>query len=121
MRISIATFNVENLIGPGKPIYEETAPRYRQEEYQQKIGWIRGQLVKMSADIIGFQEVFEEAALRDCLAGTAMAQWSLYVANPSGKRPVNALLSRFPIVNKQVIESIPFTFDFFDDRPASGP
>jgi predicted extracellular nuclease len=120
MKISVATFNVENLIGAGKAIYDEPRPHYSDEVYQQKTGWIRGQLLKMSADIVGFQEVFEEAALRDCLKGTPMETWNLVLANPTGKGPVNALLSRYPIVNTRVIDKIPFTFNFFDDRPSAG-
>jgi len=121
MRISIATFNVENLIRAEKPIYDETAPHYTQDQYQQKTAWVRDQLLKMKADIVGFQEVFEEEALRDCLVGTEMAEWNLYVANPSGKRPVNALLSRFRIISTNVIERMPCEFTFFDDRTAEGP
>lgn len=65
MKISIATFNVENLVGPDKPIYDEDKPHYTLDIYHQKIAWIKEQLIKMNADIIGFQEVFEEEALRD--------------------------------------------------------
>jgi predicted extracellular nuclease len=120
MKISIATFNVENLIGAGKPIYDEPRAHYSEEVYQQKTAWIRSQLLKMNADIIGFQEVFEEAAVRDCLKGTPMEHWSLALANPTGKGPVNALLSRYPILHTRVIDNLPSAFDFFDDRPSAG-
>jgi endonuclease/exonuclease/phosphatase family metal-dependent hydrolase len=115
MRYTVATFNVENLIGPGKPIYDEDTPHYSPEVYEKKISWIREQLEKMNADIIGFQEVFEEQALRDCLKGTPMEDWFLAVAHPNGKSPVNALLSRFPIQEVKVVEDIPFLFEFFDE------
>jgi len=119
MKISVATFNVENLIGPDKAIYDEPRPRYTKEQYQQKIGWIRNQLLTMNADIIGFQEVFEEQALKDCLIGTPMENWNLFVANPTGKSPVNGILSKFPIAKADIIEDIPFTFDFFDEESLS--
>ncbi|QHT65349.1 endonuclease/exonuclease/phosphatase family protein [Rhodocytophaga rosea] len=115
MKISIATFNVENLIGTDKIIYDEPRPRYNVQQYQQKVGWIRNQLLKMNADVIGFQEIFEEQPLRDCLVGTPMENWDLFVAKPNGKSPVNAILSKFPIINTSVIEDIPFVFDFFDE------
>jgi hypothetical protein len=115
MKFSIATFNVENLIGPNKKIYNDDKPLYSEAEYQLKVTWIKEQLLKMNADVIGFQEIFEEKALRDCLVGTPMEHWHLFVANPTGKSPVNAILSKFPIVKTNVIETIPFTFDFFDE------
>jgi hypothetical protein len=115
MKFSIATFNVENLIGANKPIYDDPRPLYTETEYQKKVIWIKEQLLKMNADIIGFQEIFEEKALRDCLVGTPMEHWHLFVANPTGKSPVNAILSKYPITKTEVVELIPFTFDFFDE------
>lgn len=73
MKFSIATFNVENLIDANKPIYDDPKPLYSETEYQRKVSWIKDQLLKMNADVIGFQEIFGEKALRDCLVGTPMA------------------------------------------------
>ncbi|MEI6950132.1 endonuclease/exonuclease/phosphatase family protein [Paraflavisolibacter sp. H34] len=115
MRFSIGTFNVENLVRANRPIYTEARARYSDGEYRDKVGWIRQQLVKMNADIVGFQEVFEEEALRDCLAESPFAQWHLAVASPTGKTPVNALLSRYPLTGVEVIREIPFAFQFFDE------
>jgi predicted extracellular nuclease len=119
MRFSVATFNVENLITAKKPIYEEQRPRFTEAQYADKINWIKAQLKKMNADIIGFQEVFEEQALRDCIQGTYMEKWFLYVSPNTGKTPVNAILSRFPFVSAEVMEDIPFSFEFFDDKKLS--
>jgi predicted extracellular nuclease len=116
MKFSVATFNVENLITPERPIYDELRPRFTRQGYELKISWIKNQLLKMNADIVGFQEIFEEEALRDCLIGTPFEKWHLFVANPTGIRPVNAILSRFPILRAEVIEEIPFVFDFFDEH-----
>jgi hypothetical protein len=121
MKISIATFNAENLVTADKPIYEDSHPHYSQAQYRKKTDWIRNQLLRMNADIIGFQEIFEEQALRDCLTGTHMENWPLCVANPTGKNPVNAIVSRFPIVKTEVIEDLPFVFDFFDDKKMTEP
>lgn len=116
MKLSIATFNVENLITADKKIYDELKVRYTQEQYSQKIAWIKSQLLKINADIIGFQEVFEEQALKDCLLGTPMENWHLIVADPNGKSPVNAILSKYPIEVSSIIQDIPNKFDFFDDQ-----
>jgi len=119
MKFSIATFNLENLTTAGASIYNEARPHYVEDQYRLKINWVRNQLLKMNADIIGFQEVFEEQALRDCLAGTYMESWNLFVANPTGKTPVNAILSKFPIVSTEVADNIPFVFKFFDEKAMS--
>ena len=119
MKLSIASFNTENLITAGKPIYNDTHPRFTPEQYQLKTGWIRNQLLKMDADIIGFQEVFEEQALRDCLTGTPMAHWHLAIANPTGLLPVNAILSRYPIIETTIVATLPSPFFFSTTvRPA---
>ena len=119
MKLSIASFNAENLITAGKPIYDEPHPHFTPEQYRLKTGWMRDQLLKMNADIIGFQEIFEERALRDCLVGTPMSDWHLAIANPTGLLPVNAILSRYPITETAVIDTLPSPFHFFDDRPTS--
>ncbi|WP_426106207.1 endonuclease/exonuclease/phosphatase family protein [Massilia sp. TSP1-1-2] len=119
MKLSIASFNTENLITAGIPIYGEKHPHFTPEQYRLKTEWIRNQLLKMNADIIGFQEVFEERALRDCLTGTPMSDWHLFVANPTGALPVNAILSRYPIKEAAVVDAMPSPFQFFDDRPTS--
>lgn len=62
---TIASFNVKNLIGAEKEYYEFQT--YTPEEYAWKREWMRDQLIQMDADIIGFQEIFEEEALRDVI------------------------------------------------------
>ncbi|KIN61921.1 putative endonuclease/exonuclease/phosphatase family protein [Sulfitobacter noctilucicola] len=64
-QFTIASFNVKNLIGPDKEYYKFQS--YTPEEYAWKEDWLAEQLVAMNADIVGFQEIFEESALRDTL------------------------------------------------------
>ncbi len=65
-RFTIASFNVKNLIGPDREFYEFQS--YTPEEYAWKEDWMAQQLFSMDADIIGFQEIFEEDALRAVIA-----------------------------------------------------
>lgn len=65
---TIASFNVKNLIGPDKEYYE--FQKYTPEEYAWKQDWMANQLLTMNADIIGFQEIFEEEALRSVIDET---------------------------------------------------
>ncbi|WP_095588634.1 endonuclease/exonuclease/phosphatase family protein [Actibacterium ureilyticum] len=72
---TIASFNVKNLIGADKEYYEFQT--YTPEEYAWKEAWLAEQLLSMDADIVGFQEIFEDEALRAVIAeadarGTAL-------------------------------------------------
>ncbi len=63
---SIASFNVKNLIGPDQEYYE--FERYTPEEYAWKRDWLSDQLLAIDADIVGFQEIFEEPPLAEVVA-----------------------------------------------------
>ena len=63
---SIASFNVKNLIGADQEYYR--FQQYTPEEYAWKVDWLSEQVQTMDADIVGFQEIFEETALRDVIA-----------------------------------------------------
>ncbi|MZR14803.1 alpha-1,4 polygalactosaminidase [Maritimibacter sp. DP07] len=65
MEFSLASFNVKNLIGPDREYYEFQS--YTPEEYAWKRNWVANQIVDLDADVIGFQEIFEEEALVDVI------------------------------------------------------
>ncbi|UWQ28156.1 endonuclease/exonuclease/phosphatase family protein [Leisingera sp. M523] len=64
-RFTIASFNVKNLIGPEREYYRFQS--YTPEEYAWKADWMADQLLTLNADIVGFQEIFEEAPLRQVI------------------------------------------------------
>ncbi len=61
-RFTIASFNVKNLIGADQEYYRFMS--YTPEEYAWKEDWMADQIVKMDADIVGLQEIFDEESLR---------------------------------------------------------
>ena len=67
-RFTIASFNVKNLIGPDREYYKWE--RYTPEEHGWKQDWLADQLLAIDADIVGFQEIFEEDALKSVVALT---------------------------------------------------
>ncbi len=71
MNVKIGTFNVLNLARPGERYYDDTPP-YSPAEFDRKASWIAGQLDRMDADLVGFQEVFHEAALRTVCTRSAL-------------------------------------------------
>lgn len=62
--IRFATFNVCNLAPPGAKLYDNLQP-LTEQEYEAKAEWTAQQLDQLDADVIGFQEIFSQAALRD--------------------------------------------------------
>jgi len=63
--VTIATFNVKNLIGPDQEYYRfET---YTPEEYAWKKNWLADQILQLNADVICFQEIFDPEALWDVI------------------------------------------------------
>jgi len=66
MAFTVATFNAKNLISPDRVYYpfEYLTP----EAYAWKRDWVSDQLLRMDADIVGFQEIFDEASLTDVIA-----------------------------------------------------
>ncbi|NGZ86589.1 endonuclease/exonuclease/phosphatase family protein [Duganella aceris] len=65
--IRFATFNVCNLSQPGAKLYDNLSP-LTEAEYRAKVAWTARQLDQLDADVIGLQEIFSMAALRDVLA-----------------------------------------------------
>lgn len=65
-RFTIASFNVKNLIGADQEYYR--FEKYTLEEHAWKEDWLADQLLSLDADVVGFQEIFEEDALRAVIA-----------------------------------------------------
>lgn len=99
--IRFATFNVCNLALPGMKCYDNLEP-YTAAEYEAKISWLARQIDLLDADVIGFQEIFSQAALKDVLARSLRyrdAQHAGFDPAPQAGRltPSVALVSRLPL------------------------
>ena len=99
--LRFATFNVCNLALPGMTFYADQPP-YSEAEYEAKITWIAQQLDRLDADVIGLQEIFSQAALRDVLARTQHYRDAHHVGedpDPQAEKftPSVALISRLPV------------------------
>lgn len=104
-KLKIGTFNAFNLVNAGKKYYGNRI--YSQAEFDKKITWQGQQLDKMEADIVGFQEVFHEEALRKMIDKSEhLRGCEIVVANPSGQHPAVALASKYPIIDVQVFEDL---------------
>lgn len=104
--LKIASFNLLNLIQPETKYYGKRF--YTQEEYKQKKAWISLQLTKMDADIVGFQELFDEASLKEIIDEHPLYKGAEVVMGArKGGSPAVAIVSRFPIKSYTVYADFP--------------
>ena len=109
MRFRIGSFNMMDLVLPGVPFYNRDP--YSQHEYEQKLDWIAGQLHRMEAQIVGFQEVFHEEALKQACGQLDIYKHGTVIAPLSdGTRPRVGLATSLDLVGK------PETFKHFPDE-----
>jgi len=121
-RFTIASFNVKNLIGADKEYYRFQS--YTPEEYAWKQDWLAEQLLSMDADIVGFQEIFEQdayhrKAIFRKLAYTPYGEGAIAFApnaadtgEPGKRRPGVAIVSRFGFSGTpEVIQDLPEPLD----------
>ncbi len=104
--IRFATFNVFNLAPPGKQLYDNLLPSTT-DEYEAKLNWTARQIDLLDADVIGFQEIFSQAALREALSRTTKYREATHVGfdpDPAAQRltPSVALVSRLPLASPGV-------------------
>ena len=58
---TIASFNVKNLIGANAEYYR--FEQYTEEEHAWKESWLADQIISLNADIVCFQEIFDQPSL----------------------------------------------------------
>ncbi len=101
----VGTFNLYNLALPGQKYYNHSYP---QDQYDKKVAWLAAQLSDMDADIVGFQEVFSEEALKQVLAATGKYEGvNVVVSDSKGQGPAVALATRFPVLDHEIIADFP--------------
>jgi predicted extracellular nuclease len=99
--IRFATFNVLNLAPPGVKLYDNLVP-FTSAEFDAKVAWTARQIDLLDADVIGFQEIFSQAVLKETLARTRGYRDAVHLGfdpDPSAERltPSVALVSRLPV------------------------
>lgn len=95
----LATCNTLNLALPNRPYYPNQDP-WSESEYRRKIDWLGLMILRLNADVIAFQEVWDEAALRDAVAASGLRY--AHISAPGAEQgatgtPRVALVSRLPL------------------------
>lgn len=107
--LAVATFNLLNFTAPPAATY---LPQYvyKAKDWAKKCAWLQRQLLRMDADIVGFQEVFSLQSLQQ----VTQAAGYPYLATVDAPRlrsgliydrPVVALASRWPLAR---VEALPY-------------
>lgn len=65
MDVRLGSFNLLNLRLPNRPYYSYQG--YSEPEYRRKTRWLAGMFDQLRCDLLGVQEVFDEAALQECV------------------------------------------------------
>jgi endonuclease/exonuclease/phosphatase family metal-dependent hydrolase len=109
--IRFATFNVFNLAPPGVKLYDNLVP-FTPAEYEAKLAWTARQIDLLDADVIGFQEIFSQEALRQALARTHGYRDAVHLGfdpDPAADRltPSVALVSRLPVAEREALPDFP--------------
>lgn len=116
MPISLASFNLCNLQSPGAPMHRK--PRggfgtWTAADYAKKIAWTAAMLRRLDADVIGFQEAWSVAALKDAFAAAGLdigRTYHLVARDGAPGRPQVALAvrrTRFDVKAAQWTEQVP--------------
>jgi predicted extracellular nuclease len=108
--IRFATFNVFNLAPAGAKLYDNLLP-CTEDEFEAKIDWTARQIDLLDADVIGFQEIFSQAALKLALSRTRNYRDAFHVGfdpDPAAERltPSVALVSRLPLAEPGVAHAL---------------
>lgn len=69
--VMVASCNVLNLALPGRRFYPNQDP-YGVAEHERKLDWLGAMLRRLNADVTGFQEVWDEAALKAAVARSGL-------------------------------------------------
>lgn len=118
--LRIATLNTFLLARPGVRFHDQEP--YSLAEHEAKTAWIGGMIERACADLVGFQEVFHEEALRIAV-GKSERFRGAFVAAPGAdddgpktadgalNAPRLGLASRLPVMRLEVIATFPPELD----------
>ncbi len=67
----VATCNLLNLAAPNR-VYYENQDAYTEREYERKIEWTGERFHALNADVLAVQEVWDESALKACIARSGL-------------------------------------------------
>lgn len=107
--LQVASANVLNLALPGRGFYENQEP-FEQGEYERKIGWLGSMIGRLDADVLGVQEIWDEAALTAAVARSAAQR--RYVVSAPGAEGGAVGTPRVGLVTRLAVERLTSIAEF---------
>ena len=108
LTLHVASANLLNLALPGHAFYAGHDP-YSEAEYERKLSWLGAMVARMGADIIGFQEVWDEAALKAAVARSGLRYDS--VIAPGAEQGAQGT-PRLGLATRLTVEAVESVSDF---------
>jgi endonuclease/exonuclease/phosphatase family metal-dependent hydrolase len=108
LTLTLATANTLNLALPGRVFYENQEP-YTEADAQRKFAWLGHQIRRLNADLLAFQEVWDEAALRSAVHHSQL-RYAHVIAPGSEAGAVGT--PRVGLATRWVLESSALITDF---------
>lgn len=109
MNIKFATFNLFQFSAPPYSFYIKK-DKFKEEEWSKKVKWIKEQLLKLDADIIGFQELFSIDELKKICKDIGYEYFLIVDTPKTDKKNQNifittvvALASKYPIISHKKV------------------
>ena len=106
--LMVGNCNLLNLALPGRVFYANQDP-YSADEYARKVDWLGAQLARLNADVMGFQEVWDEAALKAVVARSGL-RYTQVIA-PGAETGAQGT-PRVGLASRLVVEAVESITDF---------
>lgn len=98
----VASCNLLNLALPRRVTYANQPP-LTEADYERKLGWLGARFAQLNADLLGLQEVWDEAALRDAVARSGLRY--AHVAAPGAEQGASGT-PRVALVTRLALEQL---------------
>eukprot|EP01098_Paradermamoeba_levis_P003391 TRINITY_DN1551_c0_g1_i1.p1 TRINITY_DN1551_c0_g1~~TRINITY_DN1551_c0_g1_i1.p1 ORF type:complete len:353 (+),score=94.84 TRINITY_DN1551_c0_g1_i1:105-1163(+) len=104
-KVLVGQFNVCNLVRENTLYYGNS--QYTPNEVKVKVKWIANQLAKMQCHVVGFEEIFHQDVLLQAVSQSGIFPSGELVCFADGNGPSVALMSSFPVIEKESIKKFP--------------
>jgi endonuclease/exonuclease/phosphatase family metal-dependent hydrolase len=87
MMLTFATCNTLNLAKPGLPFYPGDEP-WTADQYRRKVAWLGEQLARLNADVVAFEEVWDEDALGEAVSSSGLKYETVRAPGAAGRTAI---------------------------------
>ena len=121
LTLHLASANLLNLALPGRSYYPNQDP-YSQADYERKIAWLAGMFERLDADVLGVQEVWDEAALAAAVARSGLRRFSAQAPGAENDPGPGAQgTPRVGLVTRLPVEKLETIADFAPEEAVTLP